>query len=119
MPFEIIESTNLSGIRLSNQQKNYLADLVLTSTMKPKNVAQHFYLTSEQIRYYAFRKRRSSRNYYNAGRVRKIDEISHDSIKNMLIENGETLVPRLRAIIKEEGKNTYFRKNQDFVLTDR
>ena len=107
------------GIRLKQHEKNHLADLVISKQMRCKDVAQQFNLEPNTISYYVYRRRKSSRNFDKPGGTRKIDEISHNDIINMLSENSEEVIPRLRAIIKEEGKKSYLRINPDFNNNDR
>ena len=110
---------NLSGIRLTSSQKDFLADLVIDKKMKSNEVARHFSKSCNSLRYYTFRGRKSSRNYNERGRSKVIDDISDNSIKNKIRLIGSDAIQNLKSIIKDEGTKTFKRKYSNFVNTDK
>ena len=114
-----MEITNLSGIRLKDDVKNALADLVINKVMKSKDVAEQFRISVNRVRYYTFRRRISISNHNNPGRVRIIDKISHNNIIIQLFLGQENILNKLKSIIKEEGKNSYSRRHPNMSDTDK
>jgi hypothetical protein len=109
---------DLSKVILTCDDKDWLACLVIDQKFKPKEVARHFSLNINSLRYFIYRKRTSSRNYSRRGRTQKIDETSDESIKNALSQVGERAVERLKTIIKEEARETFMRVHPNYECND-
>ena len=87
--------------------------------MKSNEVARHFSISCNSLRYYTFRRRKSSRKYNERGRSKVIDDISDNSIKNKNRRIGSDAIQNLKSIIKDEGTKTFKRKYSNFVNTDK
>jgi hypothetical protein len=110
---------DLSQIILTANEKDFLADLVIEGKMKSKDVAEHFNLNYNSLKYYTFRRRHSSRNYNCRGRSPSIDSISDRAIKSRLTRGRNRALVNLKSIIREEGFETFKRKQHHFINRDK
>jgi hypothetical protein len=110
---------DISDIKLTSDQKDFLADLVISNRMETKEVARQFNLSHNKLNYYVYRRRKSSKNYNFRGRSKSIDDISDSFIKNKIALYGATSINNLKRVIKEEGLKTYKRKHPNFISKDK
>jgi len=114
---------DLSQNKLTGDEKNFLADLVINKKMKSKDVSNHFNISRANIRAYTYRRKVSNTNYANGGRFKKIDYISDlqikDILRNEILTYGKQIIldERLRKLIRSQAFESYRRKNTHLFVT--